>query len=236
MLDWGIGGLSVLRALQAQGVAARVHYLSDAGVTPYGKLPPDQLAARVEDRCRLLQSLGAERIVVACNAASTVLDRVDAPTVGVIQAGIQAVRDSGLQRVAVLGGQRTVDSHLYAQGLPQVHVIERCAQPLSALVEAGELTGPHVEAAVQAVLEPVGEVAGIVLACTHYPALAPVFRSLRPEALLLDPGIAAAAQLAKALDPGAVEVTFATSGDPQAMRAAALAAFGVEIPSLRSLP
>ena len=48
MLDWGIGGCSVLAALQAHGVGCRVLYASDSGAPPYGKLTSTALAVRVQ--------------------------------------------------------------------------------------------------------------------------------------------------------------------------------------------
>ena len=48
---------------------------------------------------------------------------------------------------------------------------QRIAQPLSALVEMGQLRGAHVEAAIRRVLAPIPKHVPVLLACTHYPAL-----------------------------------------------------------------
>jgi glutamate racemase len=234
MLDWGIGGCSVLAALQAQGVDCEVLYASDSGAPPYGTLTSKALTVQVQRVAEALIAQGAEQVVVACNAASTVCAEIPLPLLSVIDAGVQAVQEQGYGRVAVLGGQRTVDSLAYVKALPGVEVIQHVAQPLSALVERGQLEGPHVRAAVAHIIEGLPHVDALVLACTHYPALAPHFRALLPDVPLVDPGVALARQLAHDMAPGTTRVRFYTSGDPAQMQAAALAAFGVEIPSLES--
>ncbi len=235
MLDWGIGGCSVLAALQAHGVGCRVLYASDSGAPPYGKLTSTALAVRVQQVAEELMARGAQQVVVACNAASTVCARIPLPLLSVIDAGVQEIRAKGYSRVAVLGGRRTIESQAYVAALPEVEVIQRVAQPLSALVEAGQLQGPAVRAAVVEVISGLPKVDALVLACTHYPALAPHFAALLPGVPLVDPGVALAQGLAKGLAPGKVQARFFTSGDPASMRAAALAAFGVEIQSVESL-
>ena len=235
MLDWGVGGCSVLAALQAQGVACQVLYASDSGAPPYGTLTSEALAVRVRRVAEALMAQGAEQVVVACNAASTVCGQIPLPLRSVIDAGVSEVRAKGYARVAVLGGHRTIESLAYVRALPEVEVIQRVAQPLSALVEAGQLQGPSVRAAVTEVIEGLPTVDAVVLACTHYPALASHFAALLPGVPLVDPGEALARFLAQDLEPGRLQARFFTSGDPAAMQAAALAAFGVQIPAVERL-
>lgn len=235
MLDWGIGGCSVLAALQAHGVAGQVLYASDSGFAPYGTVTSTALARRVRWVAERLMAHGAVQVVVACNAASTVCARIDLPLVSVIDAGVQAVRQGGYGRVAVLGGQRTVDSGAYVDALPEVEVIQVVAQPLSALVEAGRLRGPAVRHAVHEVIGGLPPVDAVVLACTHYPALGPHFSALLPGVPQVDPGKALAQGLARGRAPGVIQARFLTSGDPAAMQSGALAAFGVQIPAVDPL-
>ena len=235
MLDWGIGGCSVLAALQALQVDCQVLYASDSGAPPYGTLSSTALAVRVQRVAEVLMEQGAEQVVVACNAASTVCAQIPLPLLSVIDAGVQGVRAQGYARVAVLGGRRTVESQAYVRALPEVEVSQRVAQPLSALVEAGQLRGPSVRAAVAEVIEGLPKIDALVLACTHYPALASHFEALLPGVPLVDPGVVLAQRLAAGLSPGSVRARFFTSGDTQAMQAAALAAFGVQIPTVERL-
>ena len=53
VLDWGIGGLGVWRALRHRTLAPTL-YLSDSGAPPYGRLPARELSQRLEAVCRHL--------------------------------------------------------------------------------------------------------------------------------------------------------------------------------------
>lgn len=74
ILDWGIGGLGFWKLLQQATPAIGCVYLSDAGVPPYGTLPPRALAERVRRAALWFADRGVSQVVVACNAASSVLD------------------------------------------------------------------------------------------------------------------------------------------------------------------
>jgi glutamate racemase len=48
MIDWGIGGISVYKLLKERLGDVPVVYLSDTGVTPYGKMARVELARRLD--------------------------------------------------------------------------------------------------------------------------------------------------------------------------------------------
>jgi glutamate racemase len=205
--------------------------VSDSGFTPYGRVPCDDLRARLRVVARHLATQGAREVLVACNAASAALRADDEEMHGVwlrgmVPAARRAVASSSAVRVGVIGGLGTISSGLYARALSSLERELRfaSAQPLSALVEAGVLDGGEVCDVVSDVLTRLGDVDAILLACTHYPALAPVFRRLAPGVELLDPAVEVLPTIA---DEGGERLVFATTGDVEASRSAARAAFGV---------
>ncbi|HET6613396.1 MAG TPA: aspartate/glutamate racemase family protein [Kofleriaceae bacterium] len=241
ILDWGIGGLGFFRELRALRPDVDVRYWSDTGAIPYGQLSRKALAARLCAVIARLAELGAGCVVIACNAASTAIRDLSPPipVVGIIEPAIAHVvelknQPRGPRTVGVVGGGRTIRSgiyrrHLVAAGLT---VIQRIAQPLSGLVEAGQLSGPAVDAAMAAILAPLAGIDALLLACTHYPALAPRFRAHLPGVTLIDPAAALAAQVIDRwqLAPGNGRTTFMTTGDAAAMQRSAQAAFALHIP------
>ncbi|HST61993.1 MAG TPA: aspartate/glutamate racemase family protein, partial [Longimicrobium sp.] len=166
VLDWGIGGLGFLALFAARHPDAGAVYLSDAGFTPYGKVPRRALAARVDGILRHLRDAhGVDHAVLACNAASTVLPDLTAPREGVAVAGVIAPAVHALAgmrpaRVGVIGGGRTIRSGAYGRGLRAAghDVRQRVAQPLSAHVEAGRLEGDAVRGDVARILAPLRDV------------------------------------------------------------------------------
>ncbi len=245
VLDWGIGGFGVVREILRRAPGQPILYFSDAGTTPYGLVPAPALAARVANAAAWFMSRGVARLVIACNAASSVVPRAPFPdgmTVqGVIVPGVELVRAAGLERIGLVGGRRTVRSGLHRRLLAPsgVQVHARVAQPLSAFIEAGDHGSRELRATLEAIVAPLRDEPAVLLACTHYPAIADRFREVLPRAALLDPAPSVAEALVGArVRSGAVDasrIDATTSGDPRAMVRAAAAAFGVEIARARRL-
>lgn len=238
VLDWGIGGVDTLMRLAARLPDRAFVYWSDSGFTPYGKVPAEALAARVREVARRME---CTTLVVACNAASTVLDALElpVPVYGVIEPGIALAIASGATRIGILGGDRTIAAGLHARALAAAGrvPIPVAAQPLSAHVEAGRLDGPEVLADLVPLARQLADADAILLACTHYPALLPVFERVLPGRRWLDPVDRLVDDLVHAMAGdrcAATEPRFivGTTGDPDATRTAAARAFGVALPDV----
>lgn len=259
VMDWGIGGLGFWKLLRQAAPELRCIYLSDAGAPPYGKLPSRQLAQRVARAAAWFEQRGVRRLVVACNAASSVLQQVPSSAaqqglelpelLGVIQPTLQALLAGPRCRIGVFGGRRTVRSGAYRTPLLAAgfDVRQRVAQPLSALVEAGRIAGPAVEREVARILTPIARCEVLVPACTHYVALLPLFQQLAPAARFVDPAELTLQTLlgeqrgrtrTATVRPRASDELW-TTGSPSAFRRAALRAFQLElteVKQLRALP
>jgi glutamate racemase len=238
ILDWGIGGVGVWRALRSRTRRIPVLYLSDSGFTPYGLLSRRALATRLAQRIRWFCEHGATGVVIACNAASTVLDALvvresSVGVTGMIAPALQLVSSTVHGTIAVLGGARTIRSQLYRRGLERRDrlVLQRIAQPLSAHVEARTAHGRRCAQDLDRILAPVRSADAVLLACTHYPAIAPLIAARVPHARLLDPADAAVEHALSTFElPRRVapDLVF-TTGDPYRTRSAAHYAWGVEL-------
>lgn len=238
ILDWGIGGLGVLRALRRRTRRVPVLYLSDSGFTPYGLLSRSALAARVSTLTQQLVAWGATQVVIACNAASTVLDELESnseravPLTGVIAPTLARVPRNLRGTLGVLGGARTIRSGLYLRGLagPGRRVVQRIAQPLSAHVEAGSTDGRRCAQDLDRILRPLRSADALVLACTHYPAISQRILERAPHALLIDPAEAVVEQLLSAvgLPSGSAADRIVTTGDARRTRSVASRAWGFD--------
>ena len=232
ILDWGIGGVGVAAELARRRPEAGFVYVSDAGFTPYGKVPNDRLRERLSSILRWLGARGVTHAAIACNAASTAVDGVREGTSlvleDVIEHGVRAVVRARVARIGVIGGERTIRSGVFRRRLPAIEVVQRVAQPLSAFVERGVLRGEALERALDAILAPMRDrVPALLLACTHYPAIRDRIAAHLPGTVILDPAARMAARLA-ALATEGPRVAL-TTGDAARTRAAARAAFGFDL-------
>ena len=110
-----------------------------------------------------------------------------------------------------------------------IYIRQRVAQPLSGLIEAGDVGSERLRDACSQILRPIAGCSHILLACTHYPAITHVMREfVSEETAFIDPAAALASRVGKWRLAGGDD-EFLTTGDPRAMTVAARNAFGVEI-------
>ena len=239
ILDWGIGGLGFYAKLKQEKPGADVIYLSDAGSIPYGKLPGALLRSRVAKGIDYLKTRGADRVVVACNAASTVLSSSsERSVVSIIDYGVQAVLRAGLSKVAVVGGERTIRSRVYHRILSEygIHVRGRIAQPLSGIIERGEHETEEFKGRLRQILQPLSDYEALLLACTHYPAAAKQFREVLPHVSMFDPvdSLLDAVRFWRILSSDRAD-RILTTGNPEEMQQSAVSAFNVMLPSIEQV-
>ena len=231
--DWGIGGLGFYQALRSDRPDIDVIYLGDQGFTPYGRASTLELANRVRIVQQWFLSQGVSELVVACNAASTVLDGVHVDGItstGVIKPTLQVLLKE-TSTVSVIGGRRTIRSGAYRRPLVSsgITVQQRVAQPLSGLIESGKGNDPETIALLRRILWPVRHSSRLVLACTHYVVLESAAREIMPHAQLVDPATEVWKQMLHRIPEIQGEGTsgFFTTGDPLSMEIQAYNAFGV---------
>jgi glutamate racemase len=235
IIDWGIGGVSIYKLIKQRLGDVGVIYLSDTGVTPYGKMSRSELVDRLNLVIGFLKKKGVTHLVVGCNAASTAIEHLDAQglrIIGMIESGVAASLKEKPTRLGLIGGRRTVLSGVYRNAFrgKNVEVEQRIAQPLSALIEKGDIGSDILIDECDKILRPIRSCTHILMACTHYPAIEKTMsRFVSPSTVFIDP----AQQLLQRVDRWNLirdgHDRFITTGEPTAMRKAAQNAFGVKI-------
>lgn len=183
VFDSGIGGLTVVSALQALLPNERIFYLGDTARVPYG----GKSAATVErysmEITALLLEEHCKTVVVACNTASALaLPRLaeisPVPVTGVIRPGAEAaVAATRNGHIGVIGTRATIRSGAYERAIreldPALLVTARACPLFVPLIEEGWLDGAITESVVRQYLEPLVTegIDTLVLGCTHYPLL-----------------------------------------------------------------
>jgi glutamate racemase len=72
VFDSGVGGLTVLHALDQALPSADILYLADQANTPYGGREGEEIVALTRSGCELLFDLGCDLVILACNTAAAV--------------------------------------------------------------------------------------------------------------------------------------------------------------------
>ena len=182
ILDSGVGGLTVVRAVLDQLPDEPVVYVGDTAHGPYGPKPIAQVRALALDVMDHLVEYGVKLLVIACNSASAAVlrdarERYDVPVVEVIQPAVRrAVAATRSGAIGVIGTRATVASGAYDDAFaaaPQLSITSQACPRFVEFVERGVTSGPELLACAHDYLDPVREagVDTLVLGCTHYPLL-----------------------------------------------------------------
>ncbi|WP_438765723.1 glutamate racemase [Kushneria sp. TE3] len=211
LLDSGIGGLTISRAIRRRLPGLVQHYLADSAAFPYGDLSGDALIERVCDLIsRVVAHCPVDAVVIACNTASTVVlpalrERLSVPVVGVVPAIRPAAAASASGVIGVLATPGTVRSAHVATLIERFaghcRVLTVGAPNLAALAEQYWYDGTLDRQALARELAPLRaaewrSLDQLVLGCTHYPLLREVIAAqLGDHVSLIDSGDAVARRL-----------------------------------------
>ncbi len=224
VFDSGVGGLSVLRHLQAQLPAEQFLYLADQAHIPYGSRPVAELIQFSQEISHYLLQQNSKAIVVACNTASAAaLDQLRQqfalPFVGMEPAVKPAAKQTKSGKVGILATGRTFASARYAlltaQYAQGVTVWQDACLGLVSEIEAGRLTSSLVQKILQQALTPMlaAGVDTVVLGCTHYPFVLPLVQDIVGTAVsIIDPAPAVARQTAQILQQHGLSAPAQQSG------------------------
>ncbi|HXR12682.1 MAG TPA: glutamate racemase [Gaiellaceae bacterium] len=239
VFDSGVGGLTVLHECLVTLPHEDFVYLGDHARLPYGPRPLDEVRGFAREIGAFLEAQDVKLIVVACNTAtsaalSQLQGELSVPVVGVItpeaHAAVQATRN---RRVGLLATQGTVDAGRYRELVHTldagVDLVSVACPRLVPLIESDDPYGEETEAAVREYAEQL-KAAGVdtvILGCTHYPLIRPLFqRVFGRDVTLVFSAEETAREVAATLSRKRIEndaartgaYRFLTTGDPQAFR------------------
>ncbi|NMM28692.1 MAG: glutamate racemase [Glaciimonas sp.] len=247
VFDSGIGGLSVLRHIQAQLPQENVLYFADSGFAPYGCKTEQFIVNRALAITDFLLQQDAKAIVVACNTATAAAIkalRARYPQLSIIgvEPGLKpAAALTKNNTIGVLATERTLASskfkHLseHISASTGVRILTQACTGLADQIEKGELQSAATALLVQRYVAPlIAQGADtLVLGCTHYPFVLPLLqdtarRTAFQPVTIIDTGLPIALQLERLLknhdllntsaNPGQLQAF--TTGDESALKVA----------------
>jgi len=229
VFDSGVGGLSVLRRIEALLPQENYIYVADSAYAPYGARPRQEIIQRSLAIADWLVRQGAKALVVACNTATSAAvevlrERFTQPVVAMEPALKPAAAATRSGKLAVLATAGTLRSDRYQRLLDahghQVQVSERICHHWVELVEQGQVRSPAARKAVVTELQPLlaAGVDVLVLGCTHFPFLEPLLQEIAGSAVqIIDPAPAVARRLAEVLRDSELTASPANRGSVQCL-------------------
>jgi glutamate racemase len=239
VFDSGTGGLTVLHECLVTMPHEDFLYLGDLARLPYGPRPLGEIRRYAGEIAGYLESQGVKLVVAACNAATSAAlpelqERLEVPIVGVITPEAHAaVLTTRNRRIGLLATQATVTAGRYAS---LVHTLDAgvrffpvACPRLVPLIESDDPFGEPTVAAVREYAKPLKEagVDTVILGCTHYPLIRPIFQRVFGRGVsLVFSAEETAREVAETLERKAIEneagrdgvYRFLTTGDPERFR------------------
>ncbi len=239
VFDSGTGGLTVLHECLVTMPHEDFVYLGDHARLPYGPRPLDEVRGFALEIGRYLERQDVKLVLVACNTATSAAlpqlqEELSLPVVGVIQpeahAAVQATRN---RKIGLLATEATVEAERYREFVAALDAgAEFTALPcprLVPLIEGDDPFGAETTEAVREYAEPLKDagVDTVILGCTHYPLIRPVFQRIFGRGVtLVFSAEETAREVAETLARKGIEneearegsYRFLTTGDPEAFR------------------
>lgn len=239
VMDSGVGGLTVLKALRQQLPHEDMVYVGDEKHCPYGVRTPEEISQFVEEIAQfLIQHYHIKMFVIACNTASAfalpaIQEKLDIPVIGMIDNGsLAAVQATKTKHIALLATEGTVKSQNYTKCIhsldPNSKVTGIACQEFVRLIEEGAAHSKEAQPIIQKNLAGLKEsnVDTIILGCTHFPLIQSLIQSyVGEDKQLIDAGEASAKKAAAVLQEQHLlanrkeqgKMTLLTTGTPQSM-------------------
>jgi glutamate racemase len=188
VFDSGVGGLTVLHECLVTMPHEDFVYFGDNARLPYGPRELGEVTTFASEIGAFLEAQGVKLVVVACNTATSAAlpqlqEQLSVPVVGVItpeaHAAVQATRN---RRIGLLATEGTVAAGRYGERVHALDAgVELVAVPcprLVPLIESDDPFGAETTDAVREYAAPLkaANVDTVILGCTHYPLIRPIFQ------------------------------------------------------------
>lgn len=189
VFDSGIGGLTVVKALQLSLAHENLIYFGDIARVPYGTKSEEAIKKFATQCVLFLLEQNVKAIIIACNTISAIagdeVERLahDIPVINIIKSGAYAstnLSNNSYKNIGIIATPATINSQAYIQAIKlinkQVQVYSQACPLFVPFIEEGY----HDELALELIAteylarllqHPIDI---IILGCTHYPIITPL--------------------------------------------------------------
>lgn len=225
VFDSGLGGLTTVRQLHRLMPEERIIYFGDTGRVPYGSRSREILRKYAQQDMAFLMHHQVKMVIAACGTvSSTSADlgaRLPVPFTGIIEpaarAAVQATRTG---RIGVIATAATIASEALPRAIralmPTADVRQQACPLFVPLVEGGftDPADPVTRMVAERYLAPLrGAVDTLILACTHYPIIAPIIGEVMGDGVtLIDSGAETARHALRVLESAGLRADPAAPG------------------------
>ena len=225
VFDSGLGGLTTVRQLHRLMPEERIIYFGDTGRVPYGSRSREILRKYAQQDMAFLMHHQVKMVIAACGTVSSTSADLGAqlpvPVTGIIdpaaRAAVQATRTG---RIGVIATAAPIAREALPRAIralmPTADVRQQACPLFVPLVEGGftDPADPVTRMVAERYLAPLrGAVDTLILACTHYPIIAPIIGEVMGDGVtLIDSGAETARHALRVLESAGLRADPAAPG------------------------
>jgi glutamate racemase len=199
IFDSGVGGFSVLQAIEAILPNEDILYFADNAHFPYGEKTPAEILRYATQVTAFLFTQNVKLLIIACHTASIYASQnlkkaFPLPILGMIDPTINTLKYTTKNgRVALLGTKATINSGIYQEkiqkAIPNATLFPLICPELEQKIELGDNNTQRLICSCSAPI--LGQnVDTLLLACTHYPLIkGAIEEELDPCTVVLNPSL-----------------------------------------------
>ncbi|ADB48110.1 glutamate racemase [Acidaminococcus fermentans DSM 20731] len=199
VIDSGVGGLTVLKWLQAKLPHEDFIFIGDTARTPYGNRSREEITRFVAEMTDWLDKRHIKQLVVACNTITVLgLDVIKGnhpfDVIGMAKGSRMVPGVTKNNRVGFFATDFTVSTGAHKREIqricPEIQVFGQGCPKFVPLIEGEKFGSPELKAAIHEYADKLREhnVDTVLLSCTHYPFVRKeIEEEFGPEVTILDP-------------------------------------------------
>ena len=180
VFDSGLGGLTVLKALQKYLPHESFIYLGDTANVPYGNKSNETVIKYSKKILDFFISKNTKAVVIACNTASSVAygelkKKYDIPIFDVVHPSVDfANHISKTRKICIIGTNSTINSHAYLNSFKKIKsncsIMEIACPLFVPIIEEGWANTHIAKLICQKYLDSLNttNIDTLILGCTHY--------------------------------------------------------------------
>ena len=206
VIDSGVGGLSVLRALQQAMPQEHFLYLGDTARAPYGTRSRENITALVAELTDWMEQNHIKQLVAACNTITVLGSDVirgnhSFPVIGMSKGTEEVLKVTKNKNVGLMATDFTVGTGAHRKEIlaaePNARVFGVGCTEFVPLIEANSFESPKLKEAISEYADVLKtkDVDTVILGCTHYPFVREFLAdAFGPGVTIIDPAEATARQ------------------------------------------
>ena len=179
--DSGVGGKSVYQLIETYTEEhhlddVQLSYFADTKNYPYGTKNKEELKKIVDENVKNFKAQGFEKVVVACNTASSVIEK-DPNIITIIDPTVEAVKKKNPQAVFVIASTFTATTQVYSKALAAAGVIATVVEhPEQRLINAIEANRTeNIKSEIARIVREAPEDHLFLWGCTHFSLVKDIF-------------------------------------------------------------